>query len=128
MPRPRVSSKRARGKRRAVRGAADDASSIARQIYAVVRAIPRGKVASYGQVAELAGIPSGHRVVARAMRSCPSGLPWQRVIGKKDARRGQINLMDPEHARTQRMLLQREGVVFDVNGFISLRSSGWLPV
>jgi methylated-DNA-protein-cysteine methyltransferase-like protein len=98
-----------------------------RAIYAVVRAIPRGKVATYGQVAQLAGIPAGHRVVARAMRSCPSKLPWQRVIGKKDARRGQINVLDPEHAALQRELLEREGVVFDDNGFVLLRKSGWLP-
>ena len=66
-----------------------------RAIYAVVRAIPRGKVATYGQVAELAGIPSGHRVAARALRSCPEALPWQRVVGKKDARRAQISIEDP---------------------------------
>jgi methylated-DNA-protein-cysteine methyltransferase-like protein len=98
-----------------------------RAIYAVVRAIPRGKVATYGQVAQLAGIPAGHRVVARAMRTCPSKLPWQRVIGKKDARRGQINVLDPEHAALQRKLLEKEGVVFDANGFIALGKSGWLP-
>ena len=50
----------------------------------------------------LAGIPRGHRRVARAMRFCPSGLPWQRVVGKKDARRAQINIQDPEHAARQR--------------------------
>jgi methylated-DNA-protein-cysteine methyltransferase-like protein len=98
-----------------------------RAIYAVVRAIPRGKVATYGQVAELAGIPAGHRVVARAMRTCPTKLPWQRVIGKKDARRGQINLQDPEHAALQRTLLAAEGVVFDAGGCIVLSKSGWLP-
>ena len=96
-------------------------------IYAVVRAIPRGAVATYGQIAELAGIALGHRVVARAMRTCPKGLPWQRVVGKKDARRACIAIGDPEHADLQRALLTREGVVFDRNGFIPLRSSGWLP-
>jgi methylated-DNA-protein-cysteine methyltransferase related protein len=97
-------------------------------IYAVVRAIPRGKVATYGQVAELAGIPSGHRVVARAMRSCPSGLPWQRVVGRKDTRRARISVQDPAHIAEQRSMLRREGVVFDDNGFIVLARSGWLPV
>lgn len=96
-------------------------------IHAVVRAIPRGKVATYGEVAELAGIPSGHRVAARVMRTCPERLPWQRVIGKKDARRGQINIEDPEHGALQRALLESEGVVFDGNGFISLGQSGWQP-
>jgi len=98
-----------------------------RQIYAVVRAIPRGKVATYGQVAELAGISSGHRVAARALRSCPERLPWQRVVGKKDARRGQINIEDPDHAALQRGLLESEGIVFDVNGFIPLARHGWQP-
>jgi len=92
----------------------------------VVRTIPRGRVVTYGEVAGLAGIPSGHRVAARAMRSCPEFLPWQRVLGKKDARRGQINIDDPEHAALQRGLLEREGVVFDASGFVSLRDSGWL--
>ena len=99
-----------------------------RAIYAVVRAIPRGRVATYGQIGELAGIPAGHRVVARAMRSCPGRLPWQRVVGKKDARRAQINLQDAEHAAEQRRRLESEGVAFDAGGYIALRRFGWLPV
>jgi methylated-DNA-protein-cysteine methyltransferase related protein len=99
----------------------------ARNIYEVVRAIPRGCVATYGEVAELAGIHAGHRIVARAMQRCPPGLPWQRVVGKKDARRAQVNIQDPEHAALQRRLLEDEAVVFDANGFIVLRKSGWLP-
>ena len=97
------------------------------RIYAVVRAIPRGKVATYGQLAELAGIPRGHRLAARAMRVCPAGLPWHRVVGKKDARRAQINVQDPEHAALQRKRLAAEGVRFDDAGFIALRAHGWLP-
>jgi alkylated DNA nucleotide flippase Atl1 len=100
---------------------------VAMAIYAAVRAIPRGKVATYGQVAELAGIPAGHRVVARAMRQCPARLPWQRVVGRKDARRARISIQDPEHVATQRALLQRDGVVFDAAGFIVLARFGWLP-
>lgn len=100
----------------------DDSS----RIYEVVRAIPRGKVATYGQVAELAGIPRGHRVAARAMQSCPAKLPWQRVLAKKDARRAKISIQDPEHAALQRKLLAREGVRFDASGFISLRDHGWI--
>jgi len=103
---------------------ADDAL---REVYAVVRAIPRGRVATYGQLAELAGMPSGHRMVARAMRSCPATLPWHRVVGKKDARRARIAVQDPEHARLQRARLQREGVRFDASGFIRLADAGWLP-
>ena len=83
-------------------------------------------MATYGEIAELAGIPSGHRVAARAMRVCPPKLPWQRVVGKKDARRAAINIEDEEHADLQRKLLEAEGVIFDANGFIPLRRSGWL--
>jgi methylated-DNA-protein-cysteine methyltransferase-like protein len=101
---------------------------ITRAIYAVVAAIPRGCVATYGQVAELAGLHNGHRRVARAMRFCPAGLPWQRVVGRKDARRAQINIQDPEHATKQRALLKAERVSFDANGFIALRRFGWLPL
>lgn len=101
--------------------------TIEREIYAAVRAIPRGRVATYGQIAELVGRPSGHRVVARAMRTCPARLPWQRVVARKDARRAKISIGDPEHAALQRKLLEREGVVFDASGFIVLRRSGWLP-
>jgi methylated-DNA-protein-cysteine methyltransferase-like protein len=103
------------------------AADALREIYAVVRAIPRGRVATYGQIGELAGIPAGHRVVARAMRSCPPKLPWHRVVGKQDARRARIAVQDPDHVRTQRKLLEREGVRFDPNGFIRLTDAGWLP-
>jgi methylated-DNA-protein-cysteine methyltransferase-like protein len=107
--------------------ASDAPEALTREIYAVVRAIPRGRVATYGQVAMLAGIPRGHRRVARAMRVCPPGLPWQRVVGKKDARRAQINIQDPEHAARQRALLLRDKVLFEADGAISLQRFGWLP-
>jgi methylated-DNA-protein-cysteine methyltransferase-like protein len=97
-------------------------------IYEVVAAIPRGAVATYGQVAELAGLPNGHRRVARAMRVCPEDLPWQRVVGRKDTRRAQIAIQDAEHAAQQRALLQAERVSFDADGFIPLRRFGWLPL
>lgn len=103
----------------------DDASA---RIYRVVSAIPRGKVATYGQVALLAGIPSGHRVAARAMRDCPERLAWYRVLAKKDARRAKIALGDPDHARLQERRLRAEGVRFDADGYIALREFGWLPV
>jgi methylated-DNA-protein-cysteine methyltransferase-like protein len=98
----------------------------AAKIHAVVRSIPRGRVATYGEIAALAGIGSGHRIAARVMKNCPDVLPWQRVLGKKDARRGQINIEVPEHAALQRALLESEGIVFDDNGFVPLRRYGWL--
>lgn len=104
-----------------------DSAAQLRAIYEVVRAIPVGKVATYGQIAALAGIASGHRVAARAMQSCPKGLPWYRVVGKKDARRAQVAIQEGEHASLQRDLLIGEGVAFDAAGFIALRTNGWLP-
>ena len=111
---------------RAPSAKAPSAEDHAPKIYAVVRSIPRGRVATYGEIAALAGITAGHRIAARAMRSCPEALPWHRVLGKKDARRGQINIEVPEHAALQRALLESERVVFDQNGFVPLREYGWL--
>lgn len=97
------------------------------RVHEVVAAIPPGRVLTYGEAAELAGIPSGHRVAARAMRCCPEGLPWQRVVGKHDVRWARIAIGEPATAQLQRELLQHEGVVFDARGLISLRRFGWLP-
>ena len=75
-------------------------------ILAQVRRIPRGKVATYGDVAYAAGFPGAARQVVWALHSA-SGLPWHRVVGAG----GQIKLTG-EHAFEQRMRLQAEGVSF----------------
>jgi len=100
-----------------------------RSIYAVVRRIPRGRVATYGQVAELAGIPGGARVAGAAMKtSKPTDrLPWQRVIGKAGKNRGRIAIHDPVGAAVQRQLLGDEGVDVGDTGLIALDRYGWLP-
>jgi methylated-DNA-protein-cysteine methyltransferase-like protein len=73
-----------------------------------IRQIPRGKVATYGQVAAAAGYPLYHRQVAQLLRSSPLGsLPWQRVLGSG----GAIKLRG-EAALEQRMRLEMEGVRF----------------
>ncbi len=70
--------------------------------------IPKGKVATYGQVAAAAGYPLYHRAVARFLQSEPtSRLPWQRVVGAG----GEIKLRS-EAAAEQRLLLRMEGVGF----------------
>lgn len=100
-----------------------------RSIYAVVRRIPTGQVATYGQVAELAGIPGGARVAGAAMKVSKPGqrLPWQRVIGKAGRTRGRIAIHDPVGAAVQRQLLEREGVIVGDSGLIALDRYGWLP-
>lgn len=100
-----------------------------RRIYAVVRRIPRGRVATYGQVAELAGIPGGARVAGAALKtSTPADrLPWQRVIGKAGKLRGRIAIYDPVGAAIQRGLLEQEGVEIGESGLVALDRFGWLP-
>ena len=107
----------------------DHLRALYRRIYQVVRKIPRGAVATYGQVAELAGIPGGARVAGAAMKtSSPADqLPWQRVIGKAGKLRGRIAIHDPVGAAVQRQLLNREGVEVGDSGLVALDRYGWLP-
>lgn len=100
-----------------------------RRIYAVIRKIPRGAVATYGQVAELAGIPGGARIAAAALKTSKPGdkLPWQRVIGKASRLRGRIAIHDPVGAAIQRNLLEHEGVHIGDTGLVPLDVYGWLP-
>jgi methylated-DNA-protein-cysteine methyltransferase-like protein len=97
-----------------------------KEIYKVVRRIPRGKVATYGQVAEMAGLPGGARVAGAAMRAS-KGLPWQRVLGKRGKNRAGVAILDPVGAAVQRGLLEKEGVVVTDRGLIDLRRFGWIP-
>ena len=98
-------------------------------LYVVIRNIPRGRVATYGQIAELAGIPGGARIAAASLKvSKPSDrLPWQRVIGKASKTRGRIAIHDPVGAAIQRQLLETEGVTIDDRGLVDLGAYGWLP-
>ena len=97
------------------------------KIYAVIKRIPPGKVATYGQVAALAGLPRRARLVGQALRTTPEGLelPWQRVInaGGRISERGGIGWEEG----LQRHLLEEEGVVFDERGRIDLERFGWEP-
>ena len=101
------------------------ASSIHQRIIAVIRAIPRGEVMTYGQVAAAAGVPRGARVVVWALRTAPSRLPWHRVVGQ--ARKGwaKISIKDPLGAGLQMKLLKKEGVKFSRRGEIALTTGVW---
>ena len=97
-----------------------------RRIYAVVRRIPRGRVATYGQVAVLAGLGGQARQVGYAMHALPKGssVPWHRVINA----RGEISRRRrPGGELSQRMLLEREGVRFDARGRVALTRLQWRP-
>ena len=94
------------------------------RIYKAVSRIPRGRVATYGQIARLAGLSGQARLVGYAMHALPTGsrVPWQRVINA----RGEISLPGSSAAR-QRELLEREGVRFDTKGRIDLDRFLWQP-
>jgi methylated-DNA-protein-cysteine methyltransferase-like protein len=93
-------------------------------ILRVIRRVPAGKVVTYGQVAELAGMPGRARQVGYALAALPAGttVPWHRVVNAT----GRISMRRrPGPELTQRMLLQAEGVRFDGGGRISLPRYQW---
>jgi methylated-DNA-protein-cysteine methyltransferase-like protein len=78
-----------------------------RAVYGLVRAIPRGRVATYGQIAAILGWPRAARAVGYAMRHCPADVPWHRVVNAS----GGISLRaNVAGMVTQRVLLAQEGV------------------
>jgi methylated-DNA-protein-cysteine methyltransferase-like protein len=100
-------------------------SSFFKQVYRLVRKIPRGKVLTYGQIATLVGAPYMARQVGWAMHGCPPGLPWHRVIGA----RGKIlinSLSAGQGPLLQRKLLELEGVRF-IGKHVDLVKHQWVP-
>lgn len=91
----------------------------------MVRRIPRGRVATYGQIATLAGLPGHARQVGYALHALPNStaVPWQRVVNAA----GAISLRPMSGGISQRMLLEKEGVRFDARDRISLPRFGWRP-
>jgi methylated-DNA-protein-cysteine methyltransferase-like protein len=103
---------------------AHDGETRYERIYRVVRRIPRGKVATYGQIATLAGLDGHARQVGYALHALPTGtsVPWHRVINAQ----GKVSLrsrIGPE--LEQEMRLRAEGVRFDAAGRVSLKRFGW---
>lgn len=96
------------------------------RIYAFVRQIPAGRVATYGQIARLVGGISA-QMVGFALAALPEGLdvPWQRVINAQ----GKISPHGFGYgSAVQRELLEGEGIIFDSEGRIDLSFYGWLEV
>ncbi len=97
------------------------ANSLYERIYDVVGRIPEGKVATYGQIAHLAGIPKGARQVGYAMAALGRGrprpdVPWHRVVNAK----GESSIGGEQITR-----LEAEGVAFNEKGRIDLKVYGW---
>jgi len=97
-----------------------------RRILSVIARVPRGRVVSYGEVAALAGLPRHAREVGRVLATLAEDEPvaWQRVVnaGGRVSPRGWSG-----DETLQRLLLEREGVVFDERGRIDLERFGWEP-
>ncbi len=106
-----------------------DPQAYYRQVWDLVRQIPRGRVATYGQIAKMIPPPNGVEIeayaafaprwVGGAMAACPDDVPWQRVINSK----GEIS--ERAGAERQRLLLEQEGVEFDAKNRIDLKKYGW---
>jgi methylated-DNA-protein-cysteine methyltransferase related protein len=95
-------------------------------IWSTVRRIPRGRVATYGQIAELAGLEGHARQVGYALHNLPerSDIPWHRVINA----RGEVSPRSGgDSHELQRMLLEAEGVEFDRRGRLDLACYRWRP-
>ena len=98
-------------------------ASVYQEIYKIVRRIPPGKVASYGQIAKMVEHCTA-RMAGYAMHAVPDGsdIPWQRVVNSQ----GRISLRsNGREDELQRQLLISEGVVFDKNGRLNLEKYRW---
>ncbi len=98
-----------------------------RAIYAVVSRIPAGRVATYGQVARLAGMPGHARLVGYALHALPDNtrVPWHRVVNAT----GRISPRSSgsDHDVLQRVMLRREGIRLRPTGVIPLDRFQWRP-
>ncbi|MDD5088681.1 MAG: MGMT family protein [bacterium] len=94
-------------------------------IYRTIRRIPRGRVASYGQIARVAGFPNQARLIGYALFALRAGsdknVPWWRVLNAK----GESSLADEDDRELQHALLQKEGVIFTARGRTDLKKFGW---
>ena len=102
-------------------GEADELRSVFSRVYEIARQIPYGRVATYGQIAQIMGPPVTARDVGDAMAALRDGqpdppVPWQRVINAQ----GRVST-----GQRQQVLLEQEGVVFTVKGVADLGRFGW---
>lgn len=101
------------------------------EVWEIVRQIPRGRVASYGQIAKLLPLPAGvdgetflefgALWVSNAVSASPNDVPWQRVVNSK----GEITERDGLEAKRHKLMLEDEGVVFNPRGRIDMKKYGW---
>ena len=95
------------------------------KIYDIVRRIPFGKVATYGQIARMVGNPRLSRAVGYAMHSAPEDVPCHRVVNRFG---GLADAFQPFGKETHRMLLEIEGVEFKADGCVDLEKYLWQEI
>ena len=100
-------------------------SEFTESVIAVLKKIPKGKVATYGQVATLAGSPRAARQVVRILHSSSKkyNLPWHRVINSL----GKISLLPNQGYEIQKALLSKEKIKFSLSDQIDLKKFQWQP-
>ena len=99
-------------------------TDFAAQVIKMIRQIPLGRVATYGQIAQLAGRPSGSRGVVWILHSCSEShaLPWHRVLNSK----GLISFPEGSaHFKKQKALLRNESIQFKTNNGLDLETYRW---
>ncbi len=98
-----------------------------RRIHAAVRRVPRGRVATYGDIAALAGFPGQARLVGYALHALPTGstVPWHRILNAQ----GRLSLerSEPGGGLAQQFLLEKEGIEFDPAGRVALARYRYAP-
>ena len=96
------------------------------EIWDIVRQIPPGKVATYGQIACMTGRPRGARLVGYAMAACPAGseVPCHRVVDRFGGTKQAFDTYMPDG---QRFLLEAEGVTFRLDGTVDMDRWQWRP-
>ena len=92
------------------------------EVYAAVRRIPRGRVATYGQIARMIGRPRAARVVGYALSAAPADVPCHRVVNRQG---GLSAAFSPCGRETHRLLLEMEGVAFRPDGTVDLETCLW---
>lgn len=100
-------------------------TSFSHRVKEIIKRVPRGKVATYGQIAALAGNHRAARQVAWILHSSSQrdSLPWHRIVN----RRGRISIQQTSGYETQKLLLKIEGIEFDENDSINFKKYLWYP-
>jgi methylated-DNA-protein-cysteine methyltransferase-like protein len=93
--------------------------NFSQKVYEIVKNIPHGKVASYGQIAKMLDNPRGARKVGWAMSNCPEGLPWWRVVMTDGSVTG------GSHAELRLTILMEEKIPFLPNGKVDMKKCMW---